>query len=338
MGRKLFDYVIGNPPYQEDTEGAGRQAKPVYNLFMDEAKKLASESITLITPSRWFSGGMGLDSFRSEMLNDRHLKAIVDYTNAKDIFPNTSISGGVNFFVWKRNYNGKCCFTNTTNGETTTEMRDLTEFPVLVRYNRAVDIIHKVKEVSFENLASITSGLMPFGLSTNYRGRSRKSDTDALTLYASNSVTYISASEIIKGTEFVDKYEVMISKTGAEHAGEPSKEGTFRVIPSSMKVIGPNEVCTHSYFLVGKYDDEKTANNVYKYMRTKLVRFLMLMSMSGYGLSKLVMYFVPLQNFSDNSDIDWSRDEKSIDAQLYEKYGLCEEEVDFIESNIKEMA
>ncbi len=338
MGKKLFDYVIGNPPYQQDTDGAGRQAKPVYNLFMNEAKKIASNSISLITPSRWFSGGMGLDSFRSEMLNDHHLKAIVDYTNAKDIFPNTSISGGVNYFVWKRNYEGDCTFTNTTNGETSTKIRDLSEFPVLVRYNRAVDIIHKVEKVTPVSLATITSGLMPFGLSTNYRGRTEKSGKDALTLYASNCITYISRSEIIKGIEYIDNFCVMISKTGAEHAGEPSKDGTFRVIPSSMKVIGPNEVCTHSYFLIGNYEQKKPAENLYKYMRTRLVRFLMLMSMSGYGLSKLVMSFVPLQNFSDNSDIDWSVDERSIEVQLYKKYRFSDKEIDFIESNIKEMA
>lgn len=338
MGKKLFDYVIGNPPYQEDTKGAGRQAKPIYNLFVDNSKNIAEKSVSLITPSRWFSGGMGLENFRKEMLNDRHLKVIVDYTNAKDIFPNTSISGGVNYFVWQRNYEGDCTFTNITNGEISTKIRNLSEFPILVRYNQAVDIIRKVEKNNPTSLTSITSGLMPFGLSTNYRGRSEKSAEETLLLYASNNVSYISQKEIIKGTEYIDKYKVMISKTGAEHAGEPSKEGTFRIIPSSMKVIGPNEVCTHSYFLIGNYDDKKTADNLYKYMRTRLVRFLMLMAMSGFGLSKLVMIFVPLQDFSDASDIEWTRDEKNIETQLYKKYGLNEEEIKFIESNVKEMA
>jgi site-specific DNA-methyltransferase (adenine-specific) len=338
MGKKLFDYVIGNPPYQEDTDGAGRQAKPVYNLFVDEAKKITRKSISLITPSRWFSGGMGLDGFRNEMLNDRHLKGIVDYTNAKDIFPNTSISGGVNYFIWKSDYEGDCTFTNTTNGETTTLVRDLREFPVLVRYNQAVDIIHKVHNASSDNLASIASGLMPFGLSTSYRGRKQKSAKDSLTLYASNCVTYISPDEISKGTDYIGKWEVMVSKTGAEHAGEPSKDGTFRVIPSSMKVVGPNEVCTHSYFLIGCFDSKKPADNLYKYMRTRFVRFLMLMSMSGFGLSKLVMNFVPLQDFTDSSDINWNNDERKIEKQLYQKYGLSDDDISFIEANIKEMA
>lgn len=338
MGKKhLFDFVIGNPPYQEDTDGAGRQAKPVYNLFVEEAKKITGESFSLITPSRWFSGGMGLDSFRNEMLNDRHIKCIVDHTNAKDIFPNNSVSGGVSYFVWSRNYNGDCTFTNTTNGETSTQKRKLGEFPVLVRYNRAIDIIHKVENISQKSIVSITSGLMPFGLSTNYRGQNQKSLKNSITLYSSNSITYISEDEIKKGINYINKYEVMVSKTGAEHAGEPGKDGKFRVIPSSMKVICPGEVCTHSYFLIGEFDDAHTAANLYKYMKTRFVRFLMLMDMSGYGLSKITMIFVPIQDYTDKSDIDWSKSVHEIDLQLYKKYGLSTDEIQFIESHVKEM-
>ena len=338
MGKKMFDYIIGNPPYQEDTDGAGRQAKPIYNLFVSEAKNITPKSISLITPSRWFSGGMGLDRFRNEMLNDKRIKAMVDYTNAKDVFPNTSISGGVNFFIWKEDYNGLCTFTNTTNGETTTMERDLSEFPVLVRYNKAVNIIHKVEKSNVNKLTQITSGLMPFGLSTSYRGRKNSSEVDKLVLHASNGVSYISEEEINKGKEFIDKYQVLVSKTGAEHAGEPSKDGTFRVIPSSMKVIGPNEVCTHSYFLVGCFKEKELADNVYRYLRTRFVRFLMLMSMSGFGLSKLVMGFVPLEDFTNNSDIKWNVSEKEIERQLYKKYKLTQDEIRFIESNVKEMS
>ena len=332
-----FDFVIGNPPYQEDTDGAGRQAKPVYNLFFEQAKKMEPESISLITPSRWFSGGMGLNKFREDMMNDRSLKVICDYTNAKDCFPDNSISGGVNCFVWKKDYQGDCKFINTTNGITTELERPLNEFPVLVRYNQAIKIIHKVRNKSKECIGDIASGLMPFGLSTSYRGRKEKSEKDNLTLYASNGVTYISKSEIDKGYGYLDKYKVLVSKTGAEHAGEPGKDGKFRVIPSSMKVIGPNEVCTHSYFLIGATNDKSIAEHICKYMKTKFVRFLMLMAMSGFGLSKNVLLFVPFQKFEDNSDIDWSKTIFEIDKLLYEKYYLDPNDVDFINNNVKEM-
>lgn len=332
-----FDYIVGNPPYQEDTNGAGRQARPLYNVFFEQAKQLNPKSISLITPSRWFSGGMGLNSFREAMMNGRSLKAIFDYTNAKDCFPGNSISGGVSFFIWDRDYNGDCKFVNVTNGVMTELKRPLNEFPIIVRYNQAVDVIHKVQKVTKRYLTEITSGLMPFGLSTNYRGTDVKTDEDSLTLYATNGVTYISEHEIDKGLEYLGKFKVLISKTGAEHAGEPSKDGKFRVIPSSMRVIGTRDVCTHSYFLVGKTESKEIAENILKYMKTQFVRFLMLMAMSGFGLSKNTMIFVPIQDFTAASDIDWTKPIPEIDRQLYAKYGLDENEISFIEKNVKEM-
>ena len=332
-----FDYVIGNPPFQEDTNGAGRQARPLYNLFFEQIKDTRPKSISLITPSRWFSGGMGLNKFREEMMNDRSIKVIFDYTNAKDLFPNNSISGGVNFFIWKSNYKGDCRFVNTTNGVRTELTRPLNEFPILIRYNQAVDIIRKVTCCTSNYLTDIASGLMPFGLSTNYRGNVNKSNDNELILHATDGCTYISKVEINKGFEYIDKYKVLISKTGAEHAGEPNKEGKFRVIPSSLKVIGPNEICTHSYFLIGSNEKKELAENTCKYMKTQFVRFLMLITMSGFGLSKNTLIFVPLQNFSEKSDIDWSQPIPNIDQQLYKKYKLTQEEINFIETNVKEM-
>lgn len=104
-----------------------------------------------------------------------------------------------------------------------------------------------------------------------------------------------------------------------------------------MKVVGPNEVCTHSYFLIGATHDRHGAENVYKYMKTQFVRFLMLMAMSGFGLSKNVLIFVPLQDFISSSDIDCSQSISDIDKQLYKKYNLSDDEIEFIETNVKEM-
>lgn len=170
-----FDYIVGNPPYQVDTNGAGRQAKPVYNLLFDEAESMNPKYISFITPSRWFAGGMGLNKFRDKMMNCHHLVKIIDFTNSKDCFPSTSISGGVSYFGWKKDYVGNCEFTNITNGNVTTLKRPLDEFPIIVRFNEAVEIIRKLDLKDNEGLGSITSGLMPFGLSTNYRGREKPS-------------------------------------------------------------------------------------------------------------------------------------------------------------------
>lgn len=322
-----FDVIIGNPPYALDTAGAGRQAKPIYNLFVEQSKKLNPRYMTMIIPSRWFSGGMGLDKFRSDMMNDRHITKIVDFTNSKDCFPGISVSGGVCYFLWQRDKTDDCEFVNITNGETDTVVRPLNEFETLVRYNKAVSIIHKIQSKKEPLLADIISSLMPYGLSTSYRGLKNIDDLHELTLHASNGLTYISKSEIAKGYETVDKYKVLVSKTSAEHAGEPDKDGMFRVIPSSAKVIGPKEVCTHSYFIIGAWDDAHPAENALSYLKTKFVRFLMLLCISGFGLSKIVFQFVPMQDFSKS----WT------DEELYKKYELKGDEISFIESMIKPM-
>lgn len=322
-----FDVIIGNPPYALDTAGAGRQAKPIYNLFIEQAKKLKPRYLSMIIPSRWFAGGMGLDDFRNSMMNDRHISKIVDYTNSKDCFPGISVSGGVCYFLWNRDKESDCEFINITNNSEDAITRPLNEFQTLVRYNKAVSIIHKIQQKKESLLAEMISSLMPYGLSTSYRGHSSPQGKNELALHASNGVTYIDRQEISKGYETVDSFKLLVSKTSAEHAGEPGKDGRFKVIPSSMKVLYPGEVCTHSYFIIGNWEDSQTAENALIYMRTKFVRFLMLLCISGFGLSKIVFQFVPVQDFSKS----WT------DAELYEKYGLTEEEIAFIESMIKPM-
>lgn len=141
------------------------------------------------------------------------------------------------------------------------------------------------------------------------------------------NISYVGKGDISKGVELIDKYKILMSKTSAEHAGEPGKDGSFRVLTSSLKVIGPNEVCTHSYFVIGAYDNLETATHLYSYLRTKFVRFMILLAMSSINLSKLVFPFVPMQDFSKS----WT------DEELYAKYGLTEEEIAFIESMIKPM-
>ncbi len=321
-----FDVIVGNPPYQLDTGGAGRQAKPLYNLFVEQAKKLKPQYIVMIMPSRWFAGGMGLDDFRNEMMSDNCISHLVDYTNAKDCFPQNSISGGVCYFAWERKHKGKCHFINIRNGKRTVTERPLNEFPVLVRYNEAVEILHKTRKPKEHLLQEIVSSLTPYGLPTNYRGH-EKETTDDLTLYSSEGISYMDKKDVTKGFDSIEKYKVMISKMGAEHAGEPSKDGMFRVLTSTMRVLMPNEVCTHSYFVIGPFNRLSEGENLLSYLRTKFVRFLIMQCMSAVNLSKAVFAFVPLQDFSH----PWT------DEMLYKKYGLTEEEITFIESMIRPM-
>ena len=333
-----FDVIIGNPPYQLETKGNGKQsvqskgksnqAKPIYDQFVMQAKKLNPKYISMIIPSRWFAGGMGLDAFRNNMMNDKSITSITDYINSKECFAQNSISGGVCYFLWDRdNPQEKCKITSVHNGKRTIVERSLSEFEVLVRYNEGVNIIHKIIAHNEECLDMIISPLMPFGIPTNQRGDTTKQHDEQYSLYTSDGVFYINKSCVTKGFEYISSYKVMLSKTGAEHAGEPDKEGMFRVFPSTMKVLCPNEICTHSYFIIGNCDNKESANNILSYLKTRFVRFLVLLSMSSINLSKLVFSFVPMQDFSK----PWT------DEELYEKYGLTQEEIDFIESMIKPM-
>ena len=148
-----------------------------------------------------------------------------------------------------------------------------------------------------------------------------------ITLYTSRGVGYIAKHEIANSIQYLNKYKVMVSQIGAEHAGEPGSDGKFWVLTSSMRVLKPNEVCTNSYIVIGEYDNETEATNLLKYLRTRFARFLVLQAVSSIHISRTSFTFVPAQDFTRS----WS------DEELFEKYGLTDDEVAFIDSMIKPM-
>lgn len=317
-----FDVIIGNPPYQLSTGGGSAQATPLYDKFVNQAKKLKPRYLSMIIPSRWFAGGMGLDKFRSSMLEDGHITHIVDFPNAKDCFPQSSIGGGVCYFLWDRDHPGECKVTNVM-GKGRVEMeRRLDEFDVFVRYNNAIDIIRKIP-ASEERFSNICSSLSPFGINSSERGVEKDFD-GAYKLYSSKGVGYVPKAAITTGFDYVDKYKILISKTSAEHAGEPDKNGTFKVL-SKVLPLNPGDVCTFSYFLAGPFDTAEETENAISYLKTKFVRFLVLQAVTSINLSKDKFRFVPMQDFTK----EWT------DNELYTKYGLTQEEIDFIENMIR---
>lgn len=320
-----FDVIIGNPPYQLDDGGAKASASPIYQLFVEQAKKLNPRYLTMIIPSRWFTGGKGLDSFRENMLNDNNIRVLKDYVNAKDCFPGLSISGGICYFLWDRDHKGLCDFTSIIAGEENRSQRRLNEFPIFVRYNKAVDIIHKIGEKEEDSMMTILSSRNPFGLPTSARGKEKAYDGSYL-LISSQGSGYIDRNEILSNQDIADSHKVMITRIMCEHAGEPDKEGFFKVL-ATIKRLNPQEVCTDSYIVAGKYEDENQAINLEKYLKTKFARFLVLQAAASINLSKATYYFVPIQDFSH----PWT------DEMLYEKYNLDDKEIAFIESMIRPM-
>ena len=318
-----FDYVIGNPPYQISDGGAGVSATPIYNRFIEAIKTTHPGAICLIIPAKWYSGGKGLDKFREKMLGDRHISTLVDYSNSLDVFPNVDVAGGVCYFVWKEAYNGKCKYTNYRNGKATTVYRDLNEFQTFIRYPVASEIVKKVKEDGELTLDKVVSSRKPFGLATTAKPMKTG---DVILRYNGGRGPY-KRTEIRVGTEMIDQWKIIISRLTAEHAGQPAKDGKYRVL-STMELLKPGEICSETYLVAGAFDSKEEATNYMDYLKTQFVRFLILQIAMTQQLSKASFAFVPCQDFT----------RKWTDKQLFEKYGLSSEEVNYIQGMIKEMA
>jgi site-specific DNA-methyltransferase (adenine-specific) len=326
FGNMKFDVIIGNPPYQLNI-GVQKEnyAIPIYHRFFQQAKKLYPRYITMIIPSRWFTGGRGLDEFRSEMLNDSRIKYIKDYIDSKDVFPGVDVSGGVNFFLWAKDYDGPCEYINVVNGTETRALRKLNEYSVFPRYNQTTSLINKAKQFNENNISPMISSQTPFGFITTYRGQDSCFD-DALSLYSSGGISYVKREDVSRHSEWIDKFKVIFSKATCEHAGTPDKSGRYRVF-STMRILSPQEICTQSYLVGGVFETRLEAENYLSYLRTAFVRILMLPTLTSQDISADKFQFVPLQDFSH----PWT------DAMLYEKYGLTDDEIAFIESMIRPM-
>ena len=337
-----FKAIVGNPPYQVmDGGGNGAAAVPIYNKFVEIAKSISPDYISLIMPAKWYGGGRGLDEFREIMLNETHIETIFDYPNPKEIFPTANISGGVCYFRWHKDYNShEVTFENVISGNRVSARRVLNEFipyDIFPRYNEATSIIHKVlSSTNYTPLSKIIAPYKPFGLRTYERGfEARREDSD-LVLHTSKGIGYVERNSVTASVDYVNAYNVITGKALSGHLGETDENGQVKVL-ATTKVIAPNEVCTESYIAIGKFDTDIEANNAYKYLCTKFSRFLLLQALPTLDIRKERFIFVPMQEFTASSDIDWSKSVEEIDAQLYAKYNLSDEEIAFIESMIKPM-
>jgi hypothetical protein len=328
-----FNAIVGNPPYQVMDGGSKASATPVYQHFVEIAKRLQPDFFSMIMPAKWYNGGRGLDDFRKSMLNDNRIQKIVDFVDSNDCFNGVDIAGGICYFLWDKAYSGKCSVITYSNGKRRKNERHLNEYKTFLRNHEAISIIEKItKDKESDYLASFVSSQKPFGLRTYVKPK----DTGDLILRFSGGKGHFDKAAVISGKEWIDKWKVITSYLTYDHAGRADKEGKKRII-STLEVLPPNEICTETYIVVCTFDNEVEANNLYSYMKTKFVRFLISELTSTQHLSKDKFQFVPLQNFTFSSDIDWSKPFANIDRQLYAKYGLTEEEVAFIESMIKPM-
>ena len=318
-----FDVIVGNPPYQlNDGGGTGSSAIPIYNRFVTQAKKLKPRYLTMIIPSRWFSGGKGLDEFRNEMLSDSSIRNLVDYSDSVDCFPGVDIAGGVCYFLWDRDNKGDCRVENIHKGKSTVSVRPLNEFDTFIRDSIAVSIIKKIKNHKEDSLNQIVSSRKPFGLES----KQRSYKTGDLKLIWSGGEGIIPSSKVTSGQDLIKKWKVLLSKTSHDHAGQPDKEGKRRVF-SRLEILSPNTVCTESYLIIGPFQNKEQTRKMTIYLKTKFCRFLVSTILLTQNISKDKFQFVPMPDLTK----EWT------DEKLYTKYGLTKEEIGFIESMVRPM-
>ena len=318
-----FDVVVGNPPYQLDDSGYGISAKPIYHLFVQQAKRLNPRYLTMIIPARWYSGGKGLDGFRDEMLKDDRLRFVVDFPEAIDCFPGVQIKGGVCYFLWDRDNRGFCEVVTSERGEIISKMsRPLLEqgATTFIRYNEAIPILKKVRAKGEPSIRNQISSRKPFGLDTKFKGKSQ-SFAGSVTLYQNGGVGYIGRSAIKHNTELIDKYKVLIPPLGSGSDAFPHP------ILGRPFVASQNTACTETYLVAGSFESEVEAKNMAGYLTTRFLRFLVLLNKPSQHATAKVYNFVPRQSFKESWD----------DEKLYKKYGITKDEIDFIESKVRPM-
>ena len=317
-----FDVIIGNPPYQLSDGGLGGSAMPIYNRFVTEAIQLNPRYLSMIIPARWFSGGRGLDDFRNKMLHDKRIRKLIDFPISSECFSGVEIKGGICYFLWDRDNPGICTISTIRKDTVNTKERYLLEEDndSFIRYNEAINIYSKIKSKNEKSFSDIVSSQKPFGLRTYVQGREEQTKS-SIKLYANKNIGYIDNSEITVNKQWIEKYKVYIS--AAYGAGE---DFPHQII--GKPILGePNSCCTETYLLIGPFVTKKETENVISYIKTRFFRFLVLLKKDTQHAAKSVYQLVPLQDFSK----PWT------DEELYAKYNLSKEEINFIESMIRPM-
>lgn len=326
-GDMQFDVVIGNPPYQLASDGGTRDV-PIYQHFVEQAKKLEPRYLAMVIPSRWMAGGLGLTGFRQAMLSDKRIRYLIDYQNAAEVFPAVGINGGACYFLWDSAHDGLCSVSSIRAGEVIgPTVRALDEFDVLVRDSRSLAILRKVLARKEASVNSILARDKEFGWTSNFDGfheNERRGDVPLHYIRTmKRAVGYISRKNVTKSEHLIDTWKVLVPAVGSGR--EREKSGVDLVLGPSLIAPSPS-VCTQS-FLFFYVNSRKKAESLRSYYATRFFRFLVSLRKITQHATHSTYQWVPMQAW----DRVWT------DSELYEKYGITKEEIAFIESLIRPM-
>ncbi len=324
-----FNAIVGNPPYQKMDGGAGASAVPVYNSFVETAKDISLEYISIIIPSRWMTGGRGLEDFRLSMIDDKHISKLYDFYEAGVCFNNVEIKGGVCYFLRDINHNDKCeIHTQSSNGYTQISNRYLRdgEENIFIRDSELIEIKKQVASFGEDGFDTIVSSMKPYGLRGDFfknpakyglppiRKEKKEGDITIIGLDEKQHRTrrYIPQDYPLPQRDLLEDIKLFI----------PRNYGTGRMgdMPSNMEYAMPYDVCTETFIQIGPFKSLEEAKNCEDYMRTKFFTVLVGIRKQDQGAGKSVYHYAPLQDFS----IKWT------DEMLFEKYGLTDKQIAYI--------
>ncbi len=320
-----FDVIVGNPPYQIGSDG-GTRTMPIYNLFVESAKALDPRYIAMIIPSRWMASGLGLREFRADMLADRRIRKLVDYPDADEIFPGPEIKGGVCYFLWDRDNKGPCDVTLIRGEEEYGPVeRNLNEFDVFVRDDRALKILHRVLEKGEPSLVDMLAVDKEFGMTSNFSEYEPDKRPGTIAIYAAKQGKrvqgWIERASITKSENLIDKWKTLIPQAGSD-GGKQLPD----VVLGRPWVVAKPSVCTQTYLFI-YLDSKAQAESAESYVRTRLFRFLVSLRKISQHATRSTYQWVPQQSW----DREWT------DEELFTKYGITEDEQAYIVEMIKEM-
>lgn len=343
MGKKLFDFVIGNPPYQEETANDGDRKNPIYNLFMDQAYDTSS-NVELITPARFlFNAGQTPKAWNKKMLEDTHLKVLYYEPDATRLFHDTEIKGGIaiTFRSDSKDFGAIGTFTSyqEMNGVVKkvnqvehgkNRLDSIIASQGLFRFSKlAFDAFPQVRALSGKGTgAKIVSNIIKKAPELFSSKRNEKSIRILGRIDGNREYRFIN-KEYIENNKYIDGYKLFLPEANSQgHFGETL----------TLPILGlPGDGSADTYLSAGPFKTEIEARTLETYLKTKFFRAMLGIKKVTQHCPPAVWNMIPMQDFTPSSDIDWSQSIHDIDLQLYQKYGLDETEIEFIESHVKEM-